>query len=144
LCTAHSTARHHAGHFLTLPVLPTTLLAGVADVLSVLIGCEMLQVVPGRVSTEVDAHLSYDATATYDKAIRLLELYAAKGVDPSRVYIKIASTWEGIQACRRLQAEGISTNMTLLFSFGQVGAAGSIARWFACCSTASRSYRCSI
>ncbi|KAI8469447.1 MAG: transaldolase [Monoraphidium minutum] len=96
--------------------------AGVADVLSVNIGCEMLKIVPGRVSTEVDAHLSHDAAATYDKALRLMELYAAKGVDPSRVYIKMASTWAGVEACRRLQREGIDCNMTLLFSFAQAAA----------------------
>lgn len=96
--------------------------AGVADVLSVNIGCEMLKIVPGRVSTEVDAHLSHDATATYDKALRLVELYAKKGVEPGRVYIKIASTWEGVEACRRLQKQGIDCNMTLLFSFGQAAA----------------------
>lgn len=56
-----------------------------------------------------------------DKALRLLDLYSRKGVDPKRVYIKIASTWEGIEACRRLQKQGIDTNMTLLFSFAQVG-----------------------
>ncbi len=68
----------------------------------------------------MDAHLSYDTLATVDKALTLLDLYSAKGVDPSRVYIKIASTWEGIEACRRLEQEGINCNMTLLFSFGQV------------------------
>lgn len=96
--------------------------AAVADVLSVNIGCEMLKIVPGRVSTEVDAHLSFDSKATYDKALRLVDLYAKKGVEPGRVYIKIASTWEGVEACRRLQREGIDTNMTLLFSFGQAAA----------------------
>jgi transaldolase len=96
------------------------LVAGVADALSVLIGCEMLDIVPGRVSTEVDAHLSYDTEATYDKALRLVDLYANKGIEPNRLYIKIASTWEGIQACRKLQEQGIDCNMTLLFSFAQV------------------------
>lgn len=96
--------------------------AGVADILAVNIGLDLLQVVPGRVSTEVDAHLSYDTEATVAKALRLVELYKAKGVDPSRLYIKIASTWEGIQACARLQAMGIDTNMTLLFSFAQAAA----------------------
>ena len=82
----------------------------------------MLDVVPGRVSTEVDAHLSYDTDATYDKALRLVDLYAKKGIETNRLYIKIASTWEGIQACRKLQNEGIDCNMTLLFSFAQVRA----------------------
>jgi len=93
--------------------------AGVADVLAVNLGAEMLKIVPGRVSTEVDAHLSYDTQKTYDKALKLVDLYSKKGVAPSRLYIKIASTWEGIEACRRLEAQGINTNMTLLFSFAQ-------------------------
>lgn len=96
--------------------------AGVADILSVNIGADMLQIVPGRVSTEVDAHLSYDTQATYDKALKLIDLYGKKGVDAKRVYIKMASTWEGIEACRRLQTEGIDCNMTLLFSFAQAAA----------------------
>jgi hypothetical protein len=181
--------------------------AGVADQLAVNLGCELLKIVPGRVSTEVDAHLSYSTQAsapggwscllaaqglalahrqaqctsarglsrftpslpacqaiicprvprymcvcwcarararvggpavpmlartrahllghaalqaTYDKAVHLMDLYAAKGTDPSRVYIKIASTWEGIEACRRLERQGINCNLTLLFSFAQV------------------------
>lgn len=73
-----------------------------------------------QVSTEVDAHLSFDTQATVDKALRLIDLYAAKGVDPSKIYIKVASTWEGIRACEVLQKQGISTNMTLIFSFAQV------------------------
>lgn len=93
--------------------------AEVADLLTVNLGAQMLQIVPGRVSTEVDAHLSYNTTATYDKALQLMDMYVKKGVDPKRVYIKIASTWEGIEACRRLQRQGIDTNMTLLFSFAQ-------------------------
>ncbi|GBG00452.1 transaldolase [Raphidocelis subcapitata] len=96
--------------------------AGVADALSVNIGAEMLKLVPGRVSTEVDARLSFDTRATYDKALRLLELYSKKGIEPERVYIKIASTWQGIEACRRLQRQGVDCNMTLLFSFGQAAA----------------------
>ena len=58
--------------------------------------------------------------ATYDKALHLMHLYSAKGIDPSRVYIKIASTWEGIEACRRLERQGVNCNLTLLFSFAQV------------------------
>lgn len=96
--------------------------AGVADVLSTIIGAEMLKIVPGRVSTEVDAHLSYDARATYDKAMRLMDLYGTKGIGPERLYIKLASTWEGVEACRRLQQQGVDCNMTLLFSFGQAAA----------------------
>ncbi|PRW59838.1 Transaldolase [Chlorella sorokiniana] len=91
----------------------------VADQLAVNIGTELLNIVPGRVSTEVDAHLSYDAGATYDKALHLVDLYVQRGVDPKRLYIKIASTWEGIRACEMLQDEGIDCNMTLLFSFAQ-------------------------
>lgn len=101
-------------------------MARVADILSVEIGSEMLQLVPGRVSTEVDAHLSFDTQATVDKALRLVDLYAARGIDPSRLYIKIASTWEGIQACKTLQRQGIDTNMTLLFSFAQAAACADV------------------
>lgn len=97
--------------------------AGIADVLAVEMGCEILKMVPGRVSTEVDAHLSYDYQATVDKALHLIDLYAKRGVEPSRVYIKMAATWEGIRACTALQAQGIDTNMTLLFSFAQAAAA---------------------
>lgn len=96
--------------------------AGVADRLAVTIGSEVLKLVPGRVSTEVDAHLSYDTQATIDKALRLVDLYAQAGVDPSRLYIKAASTWEGIRACEQLQKQGIDCNMTLLFSFAQAAA----------------------
>lgn len=100
--------------------------AGVADVLSVIIGSEMLKIVPGRVSTEVDAHLSYDAKACYDKAMHLMDMYAARGIQPGRVYIKLASTWAGIEACRKLQRQGVDCNMTLLFSFGQAAACADV------------------
>eukprot|EP00775_Hariotina_reticulata_P006112 gene6112-6350_t len=100
--------------------------AGVADVLSVIIGSEMLKIVPGRVSTEVDAHLSYDTDACYAKAMRLMDMYAARGIGPDRVYIKLASTWEGIQACKKLQKQGVDCNMTLLFSFGQAAACADV------------------
>ncbi|KXZ44207.1 hypothetical protein GPECTOR_71g568 [Gonium pectorale] len=96
--------------------------AGVADQLSVDLGCELLKIVPGRVSTEVDANLSHATQATVDKALRLMELYAARGIDPARIYIKLASTWEGIEACRRLERQGVNCNMTLLFSFAQAAA----------------------
>ncbi|KAG2501829.1 hypothetical protein HYH03_000328 [Edaphochlamys debaryana] len=96
--------------------------AGVADQLSVDLGCELLKIVPGRVSTEVDATLSYSTPSSVDKALHLVDLYARKGVDPSRLYIKLASTWEGIQACQRLERQGINCNMTLLFSFAQAAA----------------------
>lgn len=96
--------------------------SNVADLLSVNLGAELLKIVPGRVSTEVDAHLSYDTQASVDKALKLLDLYAKKGIDHSRLYIKMASTWEGIRACEILQKQGIDTNMTLLFSFAQAAA----------------------
>lgn len=93
---------------------------GVADRLIVDMGADLLDIVPGRVSTEVDAHLSYNTEATVAKARRLISLYKDKGIGPERVYVKIASTWEGIQACAQLEQEGINCNMTLLFSFAQV------------------------
>jgi transaldolase len=89
------------------------------DRLLVKFGAEILKLIPGRVSTEVDARLSFDEDATYTRALRIIELYQAAGIDTRRVLIKIASTWEGIQACKRLQATGIDCNMTLLFGFGQ-------------------------
>lgn len=79
-----------------------------------------MDIVPGRVSTEVDAHLSYDTDATVAKAQRIVDLYKSKGIEAERLYIKIASTWEGIRACEILQKQGIDCNMTLLFSFAQV------------------------
>jgi transaldolase len=89
------------------------------DRLFVLFGCEILKVVPGRVSTEVAASLSFDTTATIAKARKLISLYEEKGVTRERILIKIASTWEGIQAAEFLQRQGISCNLTLLFSFAQ-------------------------
>jgi transaldolase len=89
------------------------------DRLFVLFGCEILKVVPGRVSTEVAANLSFDTDATFAKARKLISLYEAKGVSRERVLIKIASTWEGIRAAERLEREGIHCNLTLLFSFAQ-------------------------
>ena len=89
------------------------------DSLFVAFGTEILKIVPGRVSTEVDAKLSFDTEATLAKARRLMELYDEAGVDRSRVLIKIASTWEGIKAAEKLEKEGIHCNLTLLFSFAQ-------------------------
>jgi transaldolase len=89
------------------------------DHLLVLFGCEILKVVPGRVSTEVDAGLSFDTEGTIAKAHRLLDLYRREGISRQRVLIKIASTWEGIRAAERLEREGIHCNLTLLFSFAQ-------------------------
>jgi transaldolase len=96
----------------------------VVDRLLVRFGCEILSVVPGRVSTEVDARLSFDTEATVTRAQRLIELYQAEGVSVDRVLIKIAATWEGIQAAARLEQRGIHTNLTLLFSFAQAVACG--------------------
>jgi transaldolase len=89
------------------------------DKLAVGFGKEILQIIPGRVSTEVDAHLSFDTKATVAKAHRLIELYAKEGVDRKRILIKVASTWEGIKAAEQLEKEGIHCNLTLLFSFPQ-------------------------
>lgn len=91
----------------------------VSDIFGVKIGCEILKIIPGRVSTEVDARLSFDKNATIAKAHKLIDLYAQQGIDKDRVLIKIASTWEGIQAARQLQTEGINCNLTLLFGFAQ-------------------------
>ena len=100
----------------------TEKLANATDYLAVLAGEQILGIIPGMVSTEVDARLSFDAEATMEKARRLTELYRQRGVDTSRVMIKIAATWEGIQAARTLEAEGIACNLTLLFSFTQAQA----------------------
>jgi transaldolase len=89
------------------------------DRLLVEFGERILQVIPGRVSTEVDARLSFDTQATVERARRIMALYRAKGIDPSRVLIKIASTWEGIQAAAILEKEGIRCNLTLLFCIEQ-------------------------
>jgi transaldolase len=89
------------------------------DQMFVLFGSEILKVVPGRVSTEVAASLSFDAPGTITKARKLISLYAKKAVPRERILIKIASTWEGIQAANELEKEGIHCNLTLLFSFAQ-------------------------
>ena len=96
----------------------------ITDRLLVKFGTEILKVVPGRVSTEVDARLSFDASATFTRAERIIELYEAEGVHIDRVLIKVAATWEGIQAAARLESRGIHTNLTLLFSFAQAVACG--------------------
>lgn len=83
-------------------------------------GCELLKLVPGRVHTQVDPHLAYDTNATVARALKVVELYKQQGVSQDRVYIKVAATWEGIQACHILQSQGIDCNMTLLFSLAQV------------------------
>jgi transaldolase len=89
------------------------------DRLLVRFGCEILSIIPGRVSTEVDARLSFDTSATVARGERLIELYQAEGIHIDRVLIKVASTWEGIQAAQALERKGIHTNLTLLFSFSQ-------------------------
>ncbi len=94
----------------------------VIDALLVAFGIEILKIVPGRVSTEVDARLSFDTQGTVHKAREIIALYEAFGISRNRVLIKIASTWEGIQAAQVLQSEGIACNMTLLFSLVQAAA----------------------
>jgi transaldolase len=89
------------------------------DKLFITFGCEILKIVPGRVSTEVDAGLSFDTEGTVAKARKLIGMYKQAGIGPDRVLIKIASTWEGIRAAERLEREGIHCNLTLLFSFAQ-------------------------
>jgi len=96
----------------------------VIDRLLVRFGGEILSTIPGRVSTEVDARLSFDTSATVSRAERIIELYQAEGIHIDRVLIKIAATWEGIEAARKLESKGIHTNLTLLFSFSQAVACG--------------------
>jgi transaldolase len=92
------------------------------DQLFVLFGSEILKVVPGRVSTEVAASLSFDTPGTIAKARKLISMYEKRGVSRERILIKVASTWEGIQAANELEKEGIHCNLTLLFSFAQAAA----------------------
>jgi len=90
------------------------------DKMFVLFGCEILKIVPGRVSTEVDARLSFDKEAQIEKAKRLIKMYEEEGIDKNRILIKLSSTWEGIEAARELEASlGIHCNLTLLFSMAQ-------------------------
>lgn len=95
------------------------LLENTLDMVSVKIGLEILKTVPGYVSTEVDARLSFDTIATVEKARRIISLYEEAGISRDRILIKIASTWEGIQAAKVLEEEGITCNLTLLFNFAQ-------------------------
>ena len=95
------------------------LLGRVIDELTILFGLEILKIVPGRVSTETDANLSFDTAALVTKAHRFIEMYEAHGISHERILIKIASTWEGIRAAEILQREGINCNLTLLFSLPQ-------------------------
>ncbi len=104
----------------TLAQHPKAALDDNMDRLLVRFGCEILSLLPGRVSTEVDARLSFDTDATLARARRITQLYQAQGIDTEkRVLIKIAATWEGIQAAAVLEREGIHTNLTLLFAFSQ-------------------------
>ncbi len=93
-----------------------------SDRLAVNIGLEILKSVPGRISTEVDARMSFDSKLCVEKARKLIGMYKEKGVDKSRILIKLASTWEGIKAAEQLEKEGINCNLTLLFSFAQARA----------------------
>lgn len=95
------------------------LLDAIIDKLAVAFGCRILELIPGRVSTEVDARLSFDREGTVRKAHELIELYSEAGVSSDRILIKIASTWEGICAAEELEKQGIHCNLTLLFGFGQ-------------------------
>ena len=108
-------ARHEAG----LGATPDQVVARAFDRLAVAFGMEILKIIPGRVSTEVDARLSYDTEATVEKARFLIAQYEAGGIDRERVLIKIASTWEGIKAAEILEKEGIHCNLTLLFGLHQ-------------------------
>ncbi len=101
---------------------PAEQLEDAADKLAVNIGVEILKLVPGRISTEVDARLSFDTHASITKARKLIRLYQQAGIGPERILIKLASTWEGIQAAEQLEQEGINCNLTLLFNFAQARA----------------------
>jgi transaldolase len=117
--------------------------AAIAQELTVGLGAELAAIVPGRVSTEVDARISFDTEASVAKAQSIIEAYGKLGIGPERVLIKLASTWEGIRAAERLEREGIQTNLTLLFSLAQAKACadagvflispfvGRITDWFA-------------
>ena len=103
----------------TIQENPQANTAQTLDHLLIKFGLRILEIVPGRVSTEVDARLSFDTAATVERARQLIQLYQAAGIERERVLIKIASTWEGIEAAKILEAEGIKCNMTLLFSMSQ-------------------------
>ncbi len=96
----------------------------IMDRLLVRFGVEILSIIPGRVSTEVDARLSFDAIATIARAERIVAMYRAQGISADRVLVKVAATWEGIEAAKQLERRGIHTNLTLLFSFCQAVACG--------------------
>ncbi|MEH6444535.1 MAG: transaldolase [Oceanospirillaceae bacterium] len=98
------------------------ILANMTQKLAVLIGLEILKIIPGRISTEVDARLSYDVAGTLKSAHQIIDMYNQAGISNERILIKTASTWEGIQAAKQLEQEGINCNLTLLFGFGQAEA----------------------
>ncbi|MBX2858937.1 MAG: transaldolase [Cellvibrionaceae bacterium] len=100
----------------------TDTIGDACDKLAVAIGCEILKIVPGKVSTEVDARLSFDSKNSIEKAKKIIGLYEEAGIAKERVLIKLASTWEGIRAAEQLEKEGINCNLTLLFSFSQAAA----------------------
>jgi len=93
-----------------------------SDKFAVSIGAEIVAMIPGRVSTEVDARLSFDTDKSFNKGIELITLYEQADIDRSRILIKLAATWEGIRAAQKLEQQGINTNLTLLFSFAQAQA----------------------
>jgi transaldolase len=97
-------------------------MANCCDRFAVDVGAEILGIIPGRISTEVDARLSFDSTASIERAKKLVGMYAAAGFGVERILIKLASTWEGICAARQLERDGINCNLTLLFGFGQAAA----------------------
>jgi len=98
-------------------------IADACDQVAVRFGCEILKLIPGVISTEVDARLSFDTEATIARANKLIDLYQQQGVEKNRVLIKIAATWEGIEAAKTLQNKGINCNLTLLFNLTQAAAA---------------------
>ena len=100
-----------------------------AETLTVAIGAELCQLVPGRVSTEIAARLSFDVTASVTQAHSIINAYAARGIEREKVLIKLAATWEGIRAAEILQREGIDCNMTLIFSLAQAVAAADAGAW---------------
>lgn len=103
----------------TIQKHPNTQINQLIDHLLVAFGVEILKIIPGRVSTEIDAEFSYDLEASVAKARRIIDLYKALGIDQDRILIKIAATWEGIQSARILEAEGIHCNLTLVFNLMQ-------------------------
>ncbi|EDY3818366.1 transaldolase [Salmonella enterica subsp. enterica] len=104
--------------------------AAASDKLAVNFGAEILKSIPGRVSTEVDARLSFDKEKSIEKARHLVDLYQQQGIDKSRILIKLAATWEGIRAAGQLEKEGINCNLTLLFSFAQARACAEAGVYF--------------